>query len=111
MFLSDCLSQTVSCWDQLIPPSSPPPPPDWGWGDLSLFARGNVDAAYHLTGTYVRTPNLDQLANDGTLYTDFHVAQAFCAPSMLLFAFSLPFQLLHNKRHCSVHVVLDLVAL
>jgi hypothetical protein len=31
-------------------------------------------------GTNTRTPTLDALARNGTLFTDFHVAQAFCAP-------------------------------
>mmetsp|Transcript_24273 Transcript_24273/g.72478 ORF Transcript_24273/g.72478 Transcript_24273/m.72478 type:complete len:560 (-) Transcript_24273:1121-2800(-) len=51
---------------------------DWGWGDVGVYgANGN----FALSGTNTRTPNLDALARNGTLFTDFHTAQAFCAPS------------------------------
>lgn len=51
---------------------------DWGWGDVGAYgANGN----FALTGTNTRTPTLDALARNGTLFTDFHTAQSFCAPS------------------------------
>eukprot|EP00756_Hemistasia_phaeocysticola_P048672 Hpha_TRINITY_DN23080_c0_g1::TRINITY_DN23080_c0_g1_i1::g.109425::m.109425 len=57
---------------------------DWGWGDVGAYgANGN----YHTTGTMVKTPFLDQLASEGTLFTDFHTGQSFCAPSRTSFMF------------------------
>ena len=43
---------------------------DLGYGDLGCF--GN---------TTIRTPNLDQMADDGIRFTDFYVAQAVCSAS------------------------------
>jgi N-acetylgalactosamine-6-sulfatase len=43
---------------------------DWGYGDLGCY--GNTEVA---------TPNLDQLASEGTLYTQFHVTCGVCSPS------------------------------
>ncbi len=43
---------------------------DVGWGDLSCYGQKNVE-----------TPNLDQLASEGTLFTQFYVAGSVCSPS------------------------------
>src|SRR5688500_5776989 len=47
---------------------------DLGWGDLSCY--GN---------TFLRTPNLDRLAEAGTLFTQFYVNGSVCSPSRSAF--------------------------
>lgn len=51
---------------------------DLGWGDLSCY--GN---------TFLRTPNLDRLAQQGTLFTQFYVAGSVCSPSRSAFFTSM----------------------
>jgi N-acetylgalactosamine-6-sulfatase len=41
-----------------------------GWGDLGCY--GN---------RHIRTPNLDRLARQGTLFTHFYVTGSVCSPS------------------------------
>ena len=43
---------------------------DWGWGDLSCFGH-----------SHIKTPNLDRLASQGTIFTNFHVCSGVCSPS------------------------------
>jgi len=43
---------------------------DLGWGDLSCYGRRGF-----------RTPHLDKLAAEGTLFTQFYVAGSVCSPS------------------------------
>ena len=43
---------------------------DWGWGDLGCYGD-----------QHVRTPNLDRLASQGVLFTQFHVCSGVCSPS------------------------------
>jgi len=43
---------------------------DLGWGDLSCY--GN---------TFLKTPNLDRLAQQGKLFTNFYTAGSVCSPS------------------------------
>ena len=43
---------------------------DWGWGDLSCHDH-----------PYVRTPNIDRLAKEGTDFHRFTVASGVCSPS------------------------------
>ena len=43
---------------------------DWGWGDLGCHGH-----------PYLKTPNLDQLAADGTEFYQFTVASGVCSPS------------------------------
>ena len=43
---------------------------DWGWGDLSCHGH-----------PYVRTPNIDRLAEQGTDFHRFTVASGVCSPS------------------------------
>jgi len=43
---------------------------DWGWGDLSCHGH-----------PYVKTPNLDRLATQGTEFMRFTVASGVCSPS------------------------------
>lgn len=43
---------------------------DWGWGDLSCHGH-----------PYVRTPNIDRLAREGTDFERFTVASGVCSPS------------------------------
>jgi arylsulfatase A-like enzyme len=43
---------------------------DWGWGDLSCHGH-----------PYVKTPNIDRLAQEGTDFQRFTVASGVCSPS------------------------------
>jgi arylsulfatase A-like enzyme len=43
---------------------------DWGWGDLGCHKH-----------PYLKTPHLDQLAEDGTEFYQFTVASGVCSPS------------------------------
>lgn len=43
---------------------------DMGWGDLGIFGEPNKE-----------TPNLDQMASQGILMTDFYTANPLCSPS------------------------------
>lgn len=43
---------------------------DLGWGDLSAYG-----------GNRIKTPNLDRLASQGTLFTQFYVPASVCSPS------------------------------
>jgi arylsulfatase A-like enzyme len=43
---------------------------DWGWGDLSCHGH-----------PYVKTPNIDRLADEGTDFYNFTVASGVCSPS------------------------------
>ncbi len=43
---------------------------DWGWGDLSCHGH-----------PYVKTPNIDRLAEEGTDFHRFSVASGVCSPS------------------------------
>lgn len=47
---------------------------DWGWGDLGVYGHEQL-----------RTPNLDGLAGQGTLFTQFYVAGSVCSPSRAAF--------------------------
>jgi arylsulfatase A-like enzyme len=43
---------------------------DWGWGDLGCYGH-----------RHLKTPNLDALAAEGTIYTQFYVCSGVCSPS------------------------------
>ena len=43
---------------------------DWGWGDLGCHGH-----------PYVKTPNIDRLAKEGTDFYRFSVASGVCSPS------------------------------
>ena len=43
---------------------------DWGWGDLGCYGH-----------RHVRTPHLDRLAAEGTLFSQFYVCSGVCSPS------------------------------
>lgn len=43
---------------------------DLGWGDLGCYGNRQI-----------KTPNLDKLARDGTLFTQFYVSGSVCSPS------------------------------
>ena len=45
---------------------------DWGWGDVGAYG---ANGPFALSGTNTRTPTLDALAANGTLFTDFHTGQ------------------------------------
>lgn len=47
---------------------------DWGWGDLSCHGH-----------PYIRTPNIDRLAKEGTDFHRFTVASGVCSPSRTAF--------------------------
>jgi N-acetylgalactosamine-6-sulfatase len=62
----------------IIHPADADPPPnivfifadDWGWGDLSCHGH-----------PYLRTPNIDRLANEGVDFKQFNVSSPVCSPS------------------------------
>jgi len=43
---------------------------DWGWGDLGCYGHDRL-----------KTPNLDRLASQSTLFTQFYVCSGVCSPS------------------------------
>jgi arylsulfatase A-like enzyme len=43
---------------------------DWGWGDLGCYGH-----------PHAKTPNLDRLAAEGRLFTQFNVCSGVCSPS------------------------------
>ena len=43
---------------------------DWGWGDLGCYGHPRL-----------KTPNLDRLAKQGILFTQFYVCSGVCSPS------------------------------
>lgn len=47
---------------------------DLGWGDLGCYGHGRL-----------KTPNLDRLARQGTLFTQFYVNASVCSPSRCAF--------------------------
>lgn len=47
---------------------------DLGWGDLGVYGHDEI-----------RTPNLDRLAMQGTLFTQFYVNSVVCSPSRAAF--------------------------
>ena len=47
---------------------------DWGWGDLGCYGHRQL-----------KTPNLDRLARQGTLFTQFYVCSGVCSPSRTAF--------------------------
>lgn len=47
---------------------------DLGWGDLSCYGHDRL-----------RTPRLDRLAKQGTLFTQFYVNASVCSPSRCAF--------------------------
>ncbi|KAB8334874.1 sulfatase-like hydrolase/transferase [Scytonema tolypothrichoides VB-61278] len=47
---------------------------DLGWGDLSIYGKPNY-----------QTPNLDQLAREGTRFTNAYAAQTVCTPTRIGF--------------------------
>ena len=55
---------------------------DLGWGDLPAYGHRNVDAhgGWIVRGT-LKTPQLDRMAEEGTLFTQFYVASGVCSPS------------------------------
>lgn len=47
---------------------------DLGWGDMGCYGH-----------TLIRTPNIDRLAREGTLFTQFYSASPVCSPSRCAF--------------------------
>lgn len=47
---------------------------DWGWGDLGCYGNQQI-----------KTPNLDRLAKQGTLFTQFYVNGSVCSPTRAAF--------------------------
>src|SRR5262245_16310036 len=47
---------------------------DLGWGDLGCYGHPQI-----------KTPNLDRLAREGTLFTQFYVCGSVCSPSRCAF--------------------------
>lgn len=55
---------------------------DLGWGDLPVYGHRNVDAhgGWIVRGE-LKTPHIDRMAREGTLFTQFYVASGVCSPS------------------------------
>ena len=47
---------------------------DLGWGDLGCYGNSNI-----------KTPNIDRLARQGTLFSQFYVSSGVCSPSRTAF--------------------------
>ncbi|RMD83801.1 MAG: N-acetylgalactosamine-6-sulfatase, partial [Lentisphaerae bacterium] len=47
---------------------------DWGWGDLSCHGH-----------PWLKTPNIDRLAQEGTEFLQFNVSNPVCSPSRVAF--------------------------
>ncbi len=47
---------------------------DWGWGDLGCYGHARI-----------KTPRLDRLAREGTLFTSFYSSASVCSPSRAAF--------------------------
>ena len=55
---------------------------DLGWGDLGCYGHDVTNYDTLAAGPIrIRTPNLDRLAAQGKLFTDFYVTQAVCSAS------------------------------
>eukprot|EP00117_Sycon_ciliatum_P034493 scpid42067/ scgid26317/ Arylsulfatase A; Cerebroside-sulfatase; Arylsulfatase A component B; Arylsulfatase A component C len=50
---------------------------DWGYGDVGVYGGPH----YPRSGTKVRTPNIDTMAREGVIFTDYHTANPVCSPS------------------------------
>lgn len=55
---------------------------DLGWGDLPAYGHRNVNAhgGWIVRGE-LKTPHIDRMAREGTLFTQFYVASGVCSPS------------------------------
>ena len=55
---------------------------DLGWGDLPAYGHRNVNAhgGWIVRGD-LKTPHIDRMAKEGTLFTQFYVASGVCSPS------------------------------
>ena len=55
---------------------------DLGWGDLPAYGHRSVTAhgGWIVRGR-LKTPNIDRMAREGTLFTQFYVASGVCSPS------------------------------
>ena len=55
---------------------------DLGWGDLPAYGHRNVNAhgGWVVRGE-LKTPHIDRMAAEGTLFTQFYVASGVCSPS------------------------------
>ena len=55
---------------------------DLGWGDLPAYGHRNVSAhgGWIVRGE-LKTPHIDRMAKEGTLFTQFYVASGVCSPS------------------------------
>lgn len=60
---------------------------DQGWQDLGSFGH-----------PYLKTPNLDRLASEGTSFTNFYVASPVCSPSRVCFMTG-HYPARHNVHH------------
>ena len=75
------LSALVGCACRAIAADPPGKPnvifilaDDLGWGDLGCYGHPQI-----------KTPNLDRLAREGTLFTQFYVSGSVCSPSRCAF--------------------------
>eukprot|EP00994_Dinema_validum_P006107 NODE_436_length_1698_cov_64.612492_g318_i0.p1 GENE.NODE_436_length_1698_cov_64.612492_g318_i0~~NODE_436_length_1698_cov_64.612492_g318_i0.p1 ORF type:complete len:522 (-),score=178.90 NODE_436_length_1698_cov_64.612492_g318_i0:133-1647(-) len=72
---------------------------DWGWGDI-----GAHHSITHPKGlNKPRTPNIDQLAKEGTLFTQFHTMGAECSPSRASFMTGRS----PSDKKVRIHLVID----
>ena len=65
---------------------------DQGWGDLGCYGH-----------PYLKTPNLDRLAKDGTRFEQFYSCASVCSPSRTAFMTGLYPARHHIHRHLSNH--------
>ena len=81
-----CMLLSTSCVQQ-SPPSNTDAPPniilivadDLGYGDLGAYGQ-----------TSIQTPFLDQLAEEGMMFTDFYAGSTVCAPSRAVLMTGIP---------------------
>jgi N-acetylgalactosamine-6-sulfatase len=54
---------------------------DWGYGDVAVYGNGQPSPVEGGTQQSLLTPNLDGMAAEGMMYTQFYVNAAVCSPT------------------------------
>ena len=84
-FCLTCLLISIACTPQTETTTTAPPniilivADDLGYGDLGAYGQ-----------TQIQTPYLDQLAEEGMLFTDFYAGSTVCAPSRAVLMTGIP---------------------
>jgi len=84
-FCLTCLLVNIACSPQSQTTTEAPPniilivADDLGYGDLGAYGQ-----------TQIQTPYLDQMANEGMLFTDFYAGSTVCAPSRAVLLTGIP---------------------